>query len=222
MRDLGLKDYQVPALLEEHLGDSAEILESDGDKLLSGMQLLYHIVHLLVLLALAAVPILFLNVPVRLMAGLWAESRRKKALAASKVKIKGFDVMLTEKVVFCLVMVPTLWMFYGVLLYTLTNMTGAEVALSIMTMPVFAYIGIIVTDAGFVDWQHLRPYYMRLLPSARKRLAELPYTRRKLQDDLRAFIKSIGPAMGEIYYEKNLDWKAIMEESRKHAEKKSS
>ena len=207
--------------MEEHLDESLEMLRPDGDKVLSAMQLLYHIVHLLVLLMLAAVPILFLNLPVGVLAGLWAEKRRKKALAASKVKIKGYDVMLTEKVLFCLVMVPTLWIVYIILLYTATNLTGPEIALFVLSMPVFAYIGIIVTDAGFVDWLHLRAYYMRLFPSSRKRLAELPYTRRKLQADLRAFIKSIGPAMGEIYFEKNLDWKAIQEKSRKAAEKKA-
>jgi glycerol-3-phosphate O-acyltransferase/dihydroxyacetone phosphate acyltransferase len=50
------------------------------------------IVHLLLLLALAAIPVLLLNLPVGMLAGLYAESRRKKALAASKVKIRGYDV----------------------------------------------------------------------------------------------------------------------------------
>ncbi|GKY95980.1 hypothetical protein MPSEU_000558500 [Mayamaea pseudoterrestris] len=215
LRDLGIKDYQVPALMEEHLDETVETLHVDGDRVLSTMQLFYHIVHLLIVLALAAVPILFLNLPVGILASWWAERRRKKALAASKVKIKGYDVMLTEKVLFCLVMVPSLWILYIILLYTSTNLTSPEIALCILSMPVFAYVGIIVTDAGFVDWQHLRAYYMRLFPSARKRLAVLPFARRKLQADLRSFIKSIGPAMGEIYYEKNLDWKAIQEKSRK-------
>jgi glycerol-3-phosphate O-acyltransferase/dihydroxyacetone phosphate acyltransferase len=206
--------------MEEHLDESMDMLHADGDKVLSAMQLVYHIVHLLVLLILAAVPILFLNLPVGILAGIWSESRRKKALAASKVKIKGYDVMLTEKVVFCLVMVPCLWVLYGVLLVTCTNMTGAEVALFILSMPAFAYVGIIVSDAGYVDWLNVRPYYMRLFPSTRLRLAQLPLTRKRLQEDLRAFIKFIGPAMGDIYFEKNLDWKAIQEKSRRPLDKK--
>jgi glycerol-3-phosphate O-acyltransferase/dihydroxyacetone phosphate acyltransferase len=100
--------------------------------------------------------------------------------------------MLTEKVVFCLVVVPTLWVLYGVLLLSLTDLDGPTVALILMTMPLFAYIGIVVTDAGMVDLKDLRPYFMRLFPSARKRLAVLPERRKKLQADLRAFIKSIG------------------------------
>lgn len=56
-----------------------------------------------------------------------------------------------------------------------------------------SYSGIIVVEAGIVDWKDLRPFFMRLMPSTRKRLAALPSIRKSLQDDLRAFIKSIGP-----------------------------
>ena len=56
-----------------------------------------------------------------------------------------------------------------------------------------SYSGIIVVEAGIVDWKDLRPFFMRILPSTRKRLAAMPGIRKSLQDDLRAFIKSIGP-----------------------------
>jgi len=42
----------------------------------------------------SALPALFLNLPVGIIARYWALHRREKALAASKVKIKGMDVML--------------------------------------------------------------------------------------------------------------------------------
>ena len=99
LKELGLRDYQVPAITEEHLDDPIE--KVDADKTFGFLQALYQIVHLVALLALAAVPVLFLNLPVGLLAGIYAERRRKKALAKSKVKVKGFDVMLTEKIVFC-------------------------------------------------------------------------------------------------------------------------
>jgi glycerol-3-phosphate O-acyltransferase/dihydroxyacetone phosphate acyltransferase len=181
---------------------------------LSFLQIPYHIVHLLLLLSLAAVPGLLLNLPVGILAGMYSEIRRRKALAKSVVKIHGYDVMLTEKVVFCLVMVPVLWISYCLLLVFGTNLDGPTIGLTILSMPLFAYMGIIVSEAGMVDWQDLRPYLMRLFPSTRKRLGQLPETRKKLQDDLRFFIKSIGPALGEIYFGKNLDWKAIQEKSR--------
>ena len=128
--------------------------------------------------------------------------------------------MLTEKVVFCIVMVPTLWITYGLLLVFCTDLEGPTIALILLTMPVFSYIGIVVAEAGMVDWFDLRPYWMRLWPSTRQRLAALPSTRKKLQEDLRAFIRSIGPGLGSLYYEKELDWAAIQEASRKETENK--
>ncbi len=107
-------------------------------------------------------------------------------------RLSCVQVMLTEKVVFCIVMVPSLWLFYALLLTYLTTMDGPAIALTVLSMPVFAYVGIIVSDAGMVDLQDLRPYFMRLFPSTRKRLAQLPLTRKALQHDLRTFIKSIG------------------------------
>lgn len=214
IKDLGLKDYQVPGLSGEHLDESLNVNKVDGDSVLSVLHLVYNIVHLLLLLVLAAVPVVLLNLPVGLLAGIYAESRRKTALAKSKVKIRGFDVMLTEKVVFCLVTVPTLWVVYGLVLLFMTNLDRPTIALIMMTMPIFAYVGIVVTEAGMVEVKDLRPYFMRLFPSARKRLSQLPQTRKTLQDDLRAFIKSIGPALGEVYYAKEpIDWKMIRDKS---------
>jgi hypothetical protein len=43
------------------------------------------IAHLVLLLLFAAVPVVFLNLPIGVLAGLYAEARRKKALAHSKV-----------------------------------------------------------------------------------------------------------------------------------------
>jgi glycerol-3-phosphate O-acyltransferase / dihydroxyacetone phosphate acyltransferase len=94
LRDLGLKDYQVPGLAGEHLAADTTSQVDNRDSVLSALHLVYMIAHLLLLLALAAVPVLLLNLPVGMLAGLYAESRRKKALAASKVKVRGYDVRL--------------------------------------------------------------------------------------------------------------------------------
>jgi glycerol-3-phosphate O-acyltransferase / dihydroxyacetone phosphate acyltransferase len=118
--------------------------------------------------------------------------------------------MLTEKVLFCIVMVPTLWLTYGVLLKCFTGLDGPTVAVILGTLPLFAYTGIIVADAGMVDLQDLRPYVMRIFPSKRRQLAALPYKRKQLQQDLRSFIKTMGPQFGEIYYGKNVNWQQQM------------
>ena len=49
-------------------------------------------------IAVAFVPAFLLNFPVGLFANVYAERKRKKALAASKVKIEATDVLLSEKV----------------------------------------------------------------------------------------------------------------------------
>jgi len=209
LRELGVRDHQVPGL-----GRSSD--EVDVDTVLRGMQLPYQILHLVFLLVLAAIPAIFLNLPVGLMAGYYSESRRKVLLARSKVKIRGYDVMLTEKVVFCIVMVPLLWFLYGLALSSFTDFDGPTLALSILSMPYFAYIGIIVSDAGMIGLKDLRPWIMKLFPSSRERLAALPKTRKELQADLRALVRRIGPVLaGDIYYGKKIDWQSIQEKSRR-------
>jgi hypothetical protein len=92
LKYLGIKDYQVPALAGKHFDEDIDVQNVDGDKILAVLQLSYQILHLLFLLMIAAIPVFFLNLPVGILAGLYAESRRKKALEKSKVKIRANDV----------------------------------------------------------------------------------------------------------------------------------
>lgn len=209
---LGIRDYHVPALNHGHENERV-----DGDAILGYMDTVYQILHLLLLILLAAVPTLFINLPIGVLAGMYSESRRKVLLSQSKVKVRAYDVVLTEKIMFCIVMIPCLWTLYGFLLYYGTDMDGPTLALTISSMPLFAYVGIIVTEAGMIDANYLRPWVMKLFPPARKRLSALPETRLNLQRDLRHFIKKLGPVLGEIYYKKDLDWGVIQEKSREAA-----
>ena len=202
LKELGIKDYQVPGL-------DREKYDIDGDTVMREMRLPYQIGHFLLLLALAGIPAIFLNLPVGLLANVYAERRRKIALAKSKVKIRGMDVKLTEKILFCIVMVPTLWFIYGLMLYWFTNLDRSAIALAVISMPLFSYMGIVVTEAGLVGFKDLRPHLMRLFPSTRRRLAALPAIRRQLQKDLRKFVRKMGPTLGELYYGKHIDWQAI-------------
>lgn len=221
LRELGIRDYQVPGL--DRLNVYRDDYDNDGidhhdekmrrfrERIFRGIGVTYRIIHLLVLLLLSLLPNLLLNLPVRLMADVWAERRRKKALAGSKVKIHGYDVMLTEKLVFCIVVVPLLWFLYGLIMVFFTNFDAPTIALCFMCFPLFSYAAIISSEAGMVDGKDLKPYFLRLLPSTRKRLRALPTTRRKLRRDLRMFIKKVGPAFGELYHGKTVDWKEINE-----------
>ena len=209
LRELGLRDYQVPGLDRENQDDEKK------EEIRSGIRVVYRIVHLMVLLALSALPNIFLNLPVRIMADIYAERRRKKALAKSKVKIHGYDVMLTEKLTFCIVVVPLLWLLYGLIMVFFTNFDGQTITLCFMCFPVFSYTAIISSEAGMVDGKDLKPYFLRLLPSTRKRLRALPKQRRDLRRDVRAFVKKVGPAFGELYHQKSVDWTQITEFTKK-------
>ena len=46
-------------------------------------------------------------------------------------------------------------------------------------------------------------------------LTALPATRKALQADLTRFIREMGPKLGDIYYDKNVDWKEIQAASRR-------
>lgn len=50
-----------------------------------------------------------------------ALKERKKALAGSVVKIAARDVMLSQKIIISIVVVPMLWIFYSVLLMLLCD-----------------------------------------------------------------------------------------------------
>mmetsp|Transcript_30054 Transcript_30054/g.63271 ORF Transcript_30054/g.63271 Transcript_30054/m.63271 type:complete len:686 (-) Transcript_30054:219-2276(-) len=215
LNELGIRDYQVVGLDHEEVEiGSEELGHTKADTVLHRMNVMGHIFHLLFVIFLAALPALLLNLPVGLASRIYSNRRRKVALAASKVKVKGYDVMLSERVIACIVLVPCLWLMYGLLLYFFTSLDGPSLACCFTCFPVFSYWSIMATESGMVDVKDLRPYVMRMIPSARRRLASLPATRRALQKDLRAMIRKIGPSLGDIYYEKELNWQKIQMETR--------
>eukprot|EP00545_Synedropsis_sp_CCMP1620_P011222 CAMPEP_0119011040 /NCGR_PEP_ID=MMETSP1176-20130426/5410_1 /TAXON_ID=265551 /ORGANISM="Synedropsis recta cf, Strain CCMP1620" /LENGTH=651 /DNA_ID=CAMNT_0006963799 /DNA_START=183 /DNA_END=2138 /DNA_ORIENTATION=+ len=211
--ELGIRDYQVPGL------DREAVEEVDGDTVLRGLQLPYQIGHVLFLLLLAGIPAIFLNLPVGLIARIYAEGRRKKALAKSKVKITAEDVLMTEKIVICIVLVPTFWIMYGLVLHYFTDFDGPAIALALICMPLFSYMSIMWAEAGMVEVKDLKPYVKRLYPSARRRITALPATRQHLQHDLRAFVRSSKNILGDIYSDKDVDWSEVQSRSRSFAKK---
>jgi len=216
LNQLGIKDYQVVGLDHEEVEIGSETQgHGKGETVLHRMNIMGHIVHLLFIIVLAALPSMLLNFPVGMASRIYSNRRRKVALAASKVKIKGYDVMLSERVLCSIVLVPTLWMIYGLILFFFTNLDGPSLAVCFTCFPLFSYWSIMATEEGMVDVKDLRPYVMRMIPSARRRLAALPATRKALRADLRAVIRHIGPSLGDIYYEKEVNWQEITTETKR-------
>ena len=237
LNELGIKDYQVVGLDHEEV--SFNRLEKDtssqfctspvshlqveigsetrgnskGETVLHRMNVVGHIIHLIFIIMLAALPAVLLNLPVGLASRIYSNRRRKIALAASKVKVKGYDVMLSERVLCSIVLVPTLWFMYGLALMPFLD--GPSLAVCFTCFPLFSYWSIMATESGMADIKDLRPYVFRLIPSTRKRLTALPATRKALRNDLRAMIRKIGPSLGEIYFEKELNWQKITTETKK-------
>ena len=208
LAELGIRDYQVGLLKSKET-------ETEGDYVLREMRIPFRIFRVFFTILLAFLPTLVFNLPVGGLARIYAEKRRKKALAGSKVKIQALDVMMSEKIIFSIVMVPTLWFIYGLSLVCFTNMDAPTIVLAYFSMPLFSYIGVMSTEAGLIDLKDLRPHIMMLYPSTRKRLQVLPTVQRNLKKDLRKFVKEIGPALlGELYYDKEIDWKHIEEQTR--------
>jgi len=179
------------------------------------MNVVGHIIHLIFIIVLAALPALLLNLPVGLASRVFANRRRKTALAASKVKIKGYDVMLSERVLCCIVLVPLLWLVYGLALYLFTSLDGPSLAVCFTCFPLFSYWSVMATSSGMSDVKDLKPYVMRLIPSARRRLAALPARRKALRKDLRAVIRQIGPSLGDIYHEKEVNWQMVTTQTKR-------
>lgn len=193
---LGLRDYQVPTLQEDDF-----------------LKLAYTIAHLLLVWTMATLPTLVLNAPVGVIARIVSSREQKKALAASRVKIEARDVVMSKKITLSIVLVPTLWITYAVLLLTYTNLRPSTVVVLFLCCPLFSYIGVMATEAGMVDAKDLKPVLMRLLPGARKKMAALPAERAQLQRDLRYYIHKIGPEMGSLYTDKQVRWDEFIRKS---------
>jgi hypothetical protein len=118
--------------------------------------------------------------------------------------------MLSKKIIISLVMVPTLWISYAVVVLCFTDVQPSTVMLLFLSCPLFSYVGIMATEAGVVDAKDLRPAFMRLLPSMRKQFDDLPRMRAQLQQELRTYIKKVGPDLGPLYFDENVNWSEYM------------
>lgn len=112
---------------------------SKGETVLHRMNVVGHIIHLLFIFVVALLPAVLLNLPVGLASRIYSNRRRMVALAASKVKIKGYDVMLSERVLCSIVLVPTLWLTYGLSLFIFTSLDVPSLAVCFFSFPILSY-----------------------------------------------------------------------------------
>jgi hypothetical protein len=115
------------------------------------------------------------------------------------------DVLLSKKILFSIVAIPTLWMTYALVLF-LMGFSARFVAVFMISCPVFSYCGVMGVEAGMVDLKDLRPFFLRLLPSFKAVVKALPNERSLLRKDVIRVIKKYGPTIGDIYYNKDVQW----------------
>ena len=185
----GLKDYQIGHLEQ-----------------LSFSKMLYTFIHGGMVMTLATIPALILNAPVGFAASYWAFLEAKKDLKNSRVKLAARDVLLSKKIMFCLVGVPCLWVTYALLLLFFSPLMKRTVLFLFLSCPLFSYLGVMAVEAGMNDIKDLRPAFLRLLPSFKKETERLPAIRTALQKEVRAMAKKYGPELGPVYFGKASEW----------------
>ena len=187
LKRLGLRDHQVPTL---HIEPAKVVLSA---------------LHIFVLVCISAPPSIFLNLPIGFAATRYALKAQKKALAASKVKLKANDVVLSEAIKFAIVAVPTLWMSYAVLLLIFSGLPLRSVLVLFLFFPFMSYVGVIGAEAGVIAVKDLQPLVNQLRYGAAKQ-RQLRAMRTVLQSEVRSMIRKYGPSLGDLYYTKELRW----------------
>ena len=66
------------------------------------------------------------------------------------MKLAARDVLLSKKIVFCLIAVPALWMTYAILLLSFSTFEVRSIVVFLICCPLFSYLGVTWVQAGIV------------------------------------------------------------------------
>lgn len=227
LEELGVRDYQVVKNEEQDYS-----------------RMLFVFLHGFMVMTLASIPSIILNAPVGFAAKYWSfleaqvsfhihtmaysipeyvqmiayiSFKLQKDLKASRVKVAARDVLLSKKIVFCLVAVPITWVSYAILLMLFTKWELRTIIVLLLCFPIFSYIGVMGVESGMVDLKDLRPAFLRILPGFREKFQELYVLRQELQKDVRTIVKKYGPSFDQLYYDKSTQWEQYFRKSLSEA-----
>ncbi|KAH9842807.1 glycerol-3-phosphate O-acyltransferase [Rhodofomes roseus] len=191
VRDLGLRDHQVP-----HAQKASW----------KALGLLLYRLGLLFVWTMLALPGVILNGPIFLAASITSRKKAKEALAASTVKIAARDVLATWKVLISLGMTPLLYGFYAFLATMTVIRAGAPLELKIwtpilvmVTLPFVAYAALKFGEAGMDVLKSLRPLVVALIPGQSRSLDQLKAMRVEVSNQLADVIREFGPKLYEDF-----------------------
>mmetsp|Transcript_116969 Transcript_116969/g.330984 ORF Transcript_116969/g.330984 Transcript_116969/m.330984 type:complete len:588 (+) Transcript_116969:87-1850(+) len=189
LKKLGMKDHQVRQIGWWSMED-----------------LVGRLLYLVVTLCLGAIPQLLINVPVIAFAGRLAVREQQKALKASDVKLAARDVLMSFKIIYCVVFIPILYLVYILILCFVCRWSATSIILASASAPLFAFFGMKASEQGVRNYKNLVPLIKRVMPESRRHQDMLPARRATLQRSLHALVKQFGPRLGNLYWQKDVDW----------------
>ncbi|CAO3591952.1 unnamed protein product [Absidia cylindrospora] len=152
----------------------------------------------LTLLTLCGFPGAVLNLPVIVVAKVISQKKAAVALKGSSVKIAGRDVLATWKLLVGLVLIPTLYGFYGFLVFLSLLQTSLELKwkvmvplASIVIISAMSYASLRFGEIGMDIARSLQPLLMALLDP--ESVQVLRQNRSKLSRDITDVINQYGP-----------------------------
>merc|ERR1712232_97314 len=125
-----------------------------------------------------------------------AVKEMKKALASSTVKLAARDVEMSYTIIYCVALVPFLWITYAVLLYIFSGFSLMTIILFLIASPLFSFLAVKGSEQGVLAYRDLVPLVMRLGAVQRREQDTLPERRALLQAKVRKAVRAFGPRLG--------------------------
>ncbi|THH06772.1 hypothetical protein EW145_g3859 [Phellinidium pouzarii] len=191
VRDLGLRDHQVPRAKPASW---------------KTLGLLTYRLGLLIVWSIFALPGVILNGPIFILASILSRQKAKEALAASTVKVAGRDVLATWKILISLGVVPILYATYAVSATLIAIKANAPSRwrllaplLTFLILPIMSYAALKFGEAGFDILKSLRPLVIALFPGQQRSLDRLKKMRIGLSNELTEVINEFGPKLWDDF-----------------------
>ncbi|KAI8987852.1 hypothetical protein BDF20DRAFT_904750 [Mycotypha africana] len=180
----GIKDHQVNKTTTENNGRL--------------LYLLMKRISILIFLGLWSFPGAILNLPVVIVAKLISEKKAKAALKSSTVKIAGRDVLATWKLLVGLVLIPTLYATYSLVMFVVVLQTDLAFKWKLLIpfavwccLPFVSYASMKFGEIGHDIFKSIKPTIMALMdPQGAETLRQ---SREKLSVSITELINEYGP-----------------------------
>mmetsp|Transcript_2766 Transcript_2766/g.8350 ORF Transcript_2766/g.8350 Transcript_2766/m.8350 type:complete len:655 (-) Transcript_2766:53-2017(-) len=154
---------------------------------------------LLVIYAVVMIPGILLASPLLMLSDVFSRYKARVAVAGSRVKLAGRDVLATWKVVCGIVFIPSLHAAYTAAVWRMWS--HREAVAYFFFMPFVSYTSIVASESFLSVFRSIGPLYVLITQRGTGR--ELRETRRALQTDVRALANKLG-------------WAEIIRKSQSH------